>query len=435
MPLWIAVVVFLLLASATANAVYYSILLARVLIGRRRVPTLSAVLDRVDARRTEAPPPARSTPAVPSIAVVVPAHNERRSIARLAASLRDHDYAPMRVVFALDRCTDGTERALLDTVGDDPRFEILTIDRCPDDWAGKVHAMHTAVTAADAPRDADMLLFADADTWLERGALRAAVAHLRDEALDLLSLLPTLTADDPWERHTQPACGLELVRQYPLDLVNREEKRRAFANGQFMLFTRAAYNAIGGHAPFRNELLEDIAIAREMVDRRGMRVGCLVADGVVRCKMYETADHFRRGWKRIFTEAARRNPARLRKHARRVLLSGVGIPGDTVTLLVLAAVLAPLYPRDPLPFIAIAFAACSLAVFLVAIGTVYRAQHVPLRHTLTYPLAAWRTASILHAAADDLDRGVPTQWAGRSYRRDARGVPPRRRTGATPTAR
>src|SRR5205823_291327 len=96
--------------------------------------------------------------------------------------------------------------------------------------------------------------------------IRACVALLERRRLDLLSLLSTLTCDTWFERLAQPAAGFELVRQYPISRANRRSNPRAFANGQFMLFRRAAYDAIGGHGAVHDELLEDLALARRLAD-------------------------------------------------------------------------------------------------------------------------------------------------------------------------
>ena len=45
----------------------------------------------------------------------------------------------MRVVLALDRCTDDTASLARAEIGNDGRFEIVEIDACPSDWVGKVH--------------------------------------------------------------------------------------------------------------------------------------------------------------------------------------------------------------------------------------------------------------------------------------------------------
>ncbi len=181
------------------------------------------------------------------VCVVVPAHNESRVIAGLVRSLRAETYPDMRVVLALDRCTDDTASLARAEIGDDRRFEIVEIDACPPEWVGKVHALHAGVTRSRGAADADYLLFADADTSFAPGCIAASLALMRERKLDLLSLLSTLSFDTWFERIVQPAATLELMRQYPLTLANAATDRRPFANGQFMLFTREAYEDIGGH--------------------------------------------------------------------------------------------------------------------------------------------------------------------------------------------
>jgi hypothetical protein len=64
-------------------------------------------------------------------------------------------------MLALDRCTDDTAALARVEIGDDARFELVEVDFCPPDWAGKVHAVHAGVTRS-ARADAAYLLFADA---------------------------------------------------------------------------------------------------------------------------------------------------------------------------------------------------------------------------------------------------------------------------------
>ena len=76
---------------------------------------------------------------------------------------------------------------------------------------------------------------------------------------------------------------LELIRQYPIRKANSHERRRPFANGQFMLFRRDAYERIGGHACVREQIFEDVHIAR-VADKRGLRIGVVLADGLLHCE-------------------------------------------------------------------------------------------------------------------------------------------------------
>ncbi len=403
-----------LLLLAVGCAVYFGVVLTRIGLGVGRYPSARAGLV------LPAPPSGW-----PSLCVIVPAHDEAEVIGGLAASLARVDYPDLRVVFVLDRCTDDTEgvlrRALRGTALEQ-RTEILAVEECPEGWAGKVHALHRGATTSRGAADASLLLFVDADTELHPQCLRATVALLHQRDLDLLSLLSTLRHDAWFERLVQPATGFELVRQYPIDLVNRRDSRRHFANGQFMLFRRAAYETIGGHAAVRDELLEDIALARAIGMRRhDFHGGCLMANGMLHCRMYRSWADFRRGWQRIFTEAAKRKPARLRSSARRLLATGVILPSAAPLAIAAggAAKLTGLGP-DWLAGPTLVAGIVGTTFVLAAVTIVYAAQHAPLPWVLAYPVGAWWTQRLLRDAARDLTWGRATEWAGRTYVREVR---------------
>lgn len=414
MPLLAALPLILLTVLASGGAVYYGVMLARILRTRRTIPTVRRGL----SHSLPDPPP--------RVCIVIPAHNEEAVISVLAESLVKQDYPALSIVFALDRCTDRTEAIVRECFAAaagslNPRVERIIVESCPEGWAGKTHAAWRGVQDSRGARGAEMLLFADADTEFAPGLVRAAVAIASERRLDLLSLLSRLTCDQAFEKLVQPAAGLELIRQYPLDLVNRDERPRAFANGQFMLFRRELYDSIGGHELVKAELLEDIAFARHL-DRikksRASRWGVLMSDGMLRCRMYRDWPGFRRGWKRIYTEASLRRPAQLREWAWRKRLTGVAMP-LAAGLCLLAAPIALGLGDRPLGWSLLIVGVLSSTVTALAIAMVYRDQAVPLRFAWLYPFGAWRVASLLAEAARDLDRGVKTVWAGREYSREA----------------
>ena len=411
MPPVFAIPFIVLVILACACAVYYGIVLYRILVSSRTIPTARAGLD--------APEPEGGWP---DVAVVIPAHNESDIIAHSARSLAAQDYPRFRVIYALDRCTDETEsvlRATIDDARSNGRFEIITIDECPEDWSGKTHAIWKAVNESTHAREADALLFTDADTEFHPSLVRAAVALLHQRNVGMISLLPTLSFEAPFEKRRQPAAGFELIRQFPLDQINKPgERTRNFANGQFMLFTRDAYEAVGGHEAVREHLLEDLAFARLLSPKRaGMRVNTLLADGMLLCRMYRSAESFRKGWKRIFTEALRRRPARLRASANRLLLTGVIFPVCALMSLVIGALLVPV--DGPLALALLVSGALGTALAAAALARVYRTQGAPSRLIAQYPLGALDTFSLLREAARDLERGVQTEWAGKRYTREA----------------
>ncbi len=367
----------------------------------------------------------------PALCVIVPAHNEERNIGELARSLLAQDYPTLRFVFALDRCTDGTERVLREAVGGDGRVEILVIDRCPDDWAGKTHALWRAVQDSNGARGAGLLLFTDADTIHEPGCARAAVAILDSMGVGLLSALSTLRHERWFERIVQPLCSLELMRHFPVQRVNRAQSPRAFANGQFMLFRRDVYDAVGGHERVRSALLEDISIARRLV-KDGARVGVVVSDGVLRCRMYESFAAFVRGWKRIFSEGADRQTASLRSWSAVVGLAMTALPA----LAALGAALGAWTLREGAGTMslferigatgALHAGVWGLLLWLLGVARAYWAQRAPVLGALLAPVGGALTASILFRAARDLRQGRGAEWGGRVYAQQAKQARPSR---------
>jgi glycosyltransferase involved in cell wall biosynthesis len=364
----------------------------------------------------------------PTLCLIIPAHNEARSIATVARSLLAQDYPHLRVVFVLDRCTDDTQQVLSQVIGDDDRFTILLNDSCPPDWAGKVNAVYSAVQRTDEARTADMLAFADADTELDPRCLRACVALLEHRNLDLLSLMSTLSCERWFERLIQPAAGYELLRQFPPRRVNRDVSPRPIANGQFMLFMAQSYHAIGGHNAVHTELLEDIALAK-LIARTGRRGGFLLASGMLVCHMYDSFRGFVDGWKRIYAEMAHRRPRRLRKYALQLLLTETLLPAGAIT----AAILGSIHSLDhfastaPLPLwhgiVAVICAAAGLLGVIAWLSALVRGSlwaRTPIWVGLLQPIGALIVVRILWSAARDLEARVPIRWAGKAYIREPR---------------
>ncbi len=408
MPIPAVILLVFLSVCALLTAIYWSAVLFQFTKNMIVIPTARAGL--------RLPPPSLSSSSGgdaewPELCIIVPAHNEASCIRTVARSIRDHDYPRLRAVFTLDRCTDATLTILRETLGDDPRFRILEIDACPAGWTGKSHAIHRAVTDA-LPANSERLLFLDADTELRPGCLRATVALMHARELAMLSLLSTLTHKRWFEWLIQPAAGMELVRQYPIIRANANIDRRPFANGQFIMMTRDAYAAIGGHESIRGEVLEDVSLSRQVFKHR-LPAGLFLAGGLMYCRMYADLPEFLRGWKRISSEAAGRRPGRLRRNALRMRLVSTILPMVSVAAVVVGLTIGP--PGDILTGVTTGLGIAGLVALTLALVGCYAAGHSPLWAIPLYPIGAWRFGGILRAAAADLDAGRPTLWAGLEY--------------------
>lgn len=395
-------------ASSACMGVFWGLGLLRIVRTSRALPTARDGIALSEQQRDH----------TPSVCVIIPAHNQQDHIASLITSLARQDYPAMRVVLALDRCTDGTAERAGAAIAGDQRFEVIEIDACPDDWAGKVHAVWRAVQHSDG--DAEYLLFLDADTTLHPRCIRATVALATRRRLDLLSLLSTLTNDRWFERLVQPAAGLELIYQFPMLRANAIGSERPFANGQFMLFRRDAYQRIGGHESVKGELLEDLALAGRIASAK-LSCGVLLADGMIVCGMYDSWSRFRHGWKRIYAEAARCRVRRLNRWAMRQRIVATVLPIAAAAHVPIAIFvgwggLAPVWLAAAGASVSLA----ALAIWLGVIVAVYRLSGVPVIYAPGYVVGGWLVASILSEAARDLAHGTPTTWAGRTYARTSR---------------
>jgi hypothetical protein len=129
--------------------------------------------------------------------------------------------------------------------------------------------------------------------------------------------------------------------------------------------------------------------------------------------MYADWPQFKRGWKRIYTEAAERSAARLSSWSAQVRWFGTVFPLLTLGCGLLGAISIA---RDA------AIGSTLLALFLIAtvvwLGALTRISllsHAPVWTGPLHIIGAWLTADLLSEAAADLRLHRPTSWGGREY--------------------
>lgn len=391
-----------LAAASLVTVIYFSVALGRIRRALRSVPRAGAGVEM-------APPEDE----LPSVCVIVPAHNEARVIEKVVASILKQDYPRWRAVVALDRCTDDTKAIVERVAAGDARVEIIEIDQCPEDWAGKTNALRIGVRDSGGAAESELLLFVDADTELHPLCLRAAVGLMTARDLDLVSFLSTLSREHWFEHIVQPMAVLELMREHPLERVNRAERPASFANGQFMLFRKSSYQKLGGHERVKEALLEDIAFARALKSDGG-RWGVFIAGEMLRCRMYGDWGAFRRGWKRIFIESTYRRPKRLRQYATLIRSAYALMPTVSLVAAVGGGVGVLAAPSSW------AWGACiagvtGLALWLIAIARICSSQGASFASALLSPIGAWMVGGILRGAAEDLEQNRGVSWGGRVY--------------------
>lgn len=222
----------------------------------------------------------------PFVSVLVPARNEESNINKCIRSLLAQEYSTFEVIVLDDHSTDST-RSILDGIQkEQPALKIISGEPLPEGWLGKHWACQQLAGAARG----ELLLFTDADTWHEPHALRDSVATLIKEGADLLTMFPHEQVVTWGEKLTVPVLGFAPFSFVPIFLARfRGLSRLAVTIGQFMLFRRSAYDAIGGYEAVRTHPLDDVMFGRRVL-KYGMK--WMLVDGTshVHCRMYGDFD-------------------------------------------------------------------------------------------------------------------------------------------------
>ncbi|MBN1978398.1 MAG: glycosyltransferase [Anaerolineae bacterium] len=218
----------------------------------------------------------------PRVSILVPARNEEANIAPCVRSLLAQSYPSFEVLVLDDDSSDRTWQVLTELAAGAERLRVFRGQAPPAGWLGKHWACHQLSQAADG----ELLLFTDADTRHHPHALRDAVAALLGQGADLLTAIPRQEVGTWGERLIVPLFPWSIFCFLPLMLAHRWRWPAFSASvGQFMLFRRAAYDRIGGHASVRQAVIDDIALGRR-IKAHGLRWRLLDAGGRVRCRMY-----------------------------------------------------------------------------------------------------------------------------------------------------
>ncbi|MBN2798143.1 MAG: glycosyltransferase [Deltaproteobacteria bacterium] len=239
------------------------------------------------------------------VSVVVPARNEVRNIEGVVRSVLAQDHQELELVVLDAGSTDGTLEVL--RAIRDPRLVVVEGggEPLPEGWLGKPWACQRAAQRATG----DWLLFVDADVRLAPEAVSRAVAYAQRAELGLMSGLGTVVNFTLAERVLQPAVTGLIIAGNDLREVNDPSRRdKALANGQFMLFSREGYLALGGHEAVRANVLDDVGMALA-AKAAGVPFHLVFMRELFSVRMYESGAEVWAGWrKNLFAGVGRSWP-------------------------------------------------------------------------------------------------------------------------------
>jgi glycosyltransferase involved in cell wall biosynthesis len=227
--------------------------------------------------------------AQPAVSVIVPARNEEASLGACLRSLVDQGNVSREIIVIDDHSTDRTREIANSFAGQGVR--VIDARPLPSGWTGKNNAVSAGASAARG----EWLLFTDADTIHLPGSLARSIEEARRHSAAMLSYSPEQIVETFWEKAVMPVIFAELAANFRPSQVSDPKSPAAAANGQYILITREAYDAVGGHAAIASNLLEDVALARA-VKRSGRKIFFRYGGDAVRTRMYRSLAQLREGW-------------------------------------------------------------------------------------------------------------------------------------------
>ena len=241
------------------------------------------------------------------VTVIIPVRNEELNLPTCLGSLlaqSEPGFALGReweLIVVNDGSTDRTreiaDASAREHPGTGTGAAITVMDAPPLDtsarggFTGKNNACWAGAQVARGKR----ILFTDADTIHEQGALSRSLREAERHQAALLSYSPRQIVSGVAQRAVMPLIFSELTSVYPPAQVNDPGRRVAAANGQFLLVDRAAYFDLGGHRAVGPSVLEDVALASKM--KRAQRtIRFRYAPEALSTRMYRSTAEMVEGW-------------------------------------------------------------------------------------------------------------------------------------------
>jgi hypothetical protein len=237
------------------------------------------------------------SPESPLVSVVLPARNEARHVARCLESILAQDYPNLEVI-AVDDCSEDDTLLIMQRIAAaDGRVKVISGLAPPAGRLGKANA----VVQGYAHARGDWILFTDADTEHAPWLLRSVMARLSASTASFATVFAS-------ERHAGASLVnlAMLVYLYLVVDFRRLEipgSRQSLVNGQFVIFSREAYEAIGTHARIFRYASTDVSLGY-LAKLQGWQLIALDGRAGLTTTMYEGMREAFAGWSRILVNGA-----------------------------------------------------------------------------------------------------------------------------------
>ena len=237
--------------------------------------------------------PLYSVDFVHPVTVLVPMRNEEIHAQECLESIATQvGVNKLKVIVIDDASEDSTLAIAQEFAARDPRFSVIALKDKPADWLGKTWALNNGFNQSSG----SYLVSLDADVRLEKTALKDSLHTFEKLNLDFLSVYPRQIAITFAERLVQPLLHWSWMSSLLLRFAEAlPHPTTAVANGQFFIVKSSALSAVGGYESVKNEVIDDMALARKLLRAR-YKGTVLEGSTIASTRMYSSSDEIQAGY-------------------------------------------------------------------------------------------------------------------------------------------
>lgn len=206
---------------------------------------------------------------LPAIDVIVPARNEAEALPVTLPRLLNQKYpGRIRVFLVDDHSDDGTSEICKEIQAQNTwksELHLIQPPPLPDNWSGKVWAMHSGWKASRESTDpADWILFTDADIAMTENSIQRLATHTIGGDYRMGSWMVRLRIDSFWDRLLIPAFVYFFAKLYPFRWASNPKRKLAAAAGGCILVDAQALEKAGGLESIQSEIIDDCSLANRI---------------------------------------------------------------------------------------------------------------------------------------------------------------------------
>ncbi len=233
------------------------------------------------------------------ISILIPARNEAKNLPETLPRVLQQGVAT-EVIVLNDASNDDTASILAGFQLKYAHLKVLEGKALPEAWTGKNWACQQLSEAATG----DTLIFTDADVRWEKSSLASLLAFQTQEKAEFVSVWPRQLTLSALETITIPLVDQILLAGLPyLGVKYSHHPAFAAGNGQVMMWRKEAYSKVGGHAAFKQEVLEDVRMG-QAAKRAGLKIALAVGAEQISTRMYHSNSDLIEGFSKNIVAAS-----------------------------------------------------------------------------------------------------------------------------------